>query len=167
MNTTEAVLQTAVELLALYQSGHTRPEPNRLDVALAPGELLAAVAKLHEARWGYLAAITGLDLGAKAGELEVLYHFCSGAAIVTLRVRLPRAAPAVPTLAGVIASADLLEHEMSEMLGVEVTGSAYSDHLFLPEDWPAGAFPLRKEPLPPAFAGAAPVGSPAGQEVKP
>lgn len=167
MNTTEAVLQTAVELLAIHQTGHLRPEPNRLDVVLAPSDLVAAVAKLQDARWGYLSAITGLDLGVKAGELEVLYHFCSGAAIVTLRVRVPRAAPVVPTLAGVIASADLIEHEMSEMLGVEVTGSAYADHLFLPEDWPAGAYPLRKEPLPPAFAGAALAGAAAAQEAKP
>ena len=89
----------------------------------------------------------------KAGELELLYHFCSGPAVVTLRVRVPRAGAAVPTLGGVIASAGLMEHEMSEMLGVEVTGSVYADHLFLPEDWPAEAYPLRKEPLPAAFAG--------------
>jgi NADH-quinone oxidoreductase subunit C len=163
MNTTEAILQTAVELLAAHQTGHTRPEPNRLDVSMGPGDLVAAVAGLQAARWGYLAAITGLDLGPKTGELEVLYHFCSGPVIVTLRVRLPRANAAVPTLAGVIASAELLEHEMSEMLGVDVTGSAYADHLFLPEDWPAGAFPLRKEPLPAGLVSAAP----AAEEAKP
>jgi Ni,Fe-hydrogenase III component G len=156
MNSTEAVLETAVELLLTYQPAPDRPEPNRLDAKLAPGDLLAVVSRLHAAQWGYLAAITGLDLGPKVGELEVLYHFCSGAAVVTLRVRLPRTAAAVPTIGSVIASAGLLERELSEMLGVEVTGSADADHLFLPDDWPAGVFPLRKEPLPAVLTATAP-----------
>jgi len=153
MNITEATLQTAVELLAGYQPIPDRPEPNRLDVKLRPDELIPAVAKLHAAHWGYLAGITGLDRAKDGGELEVLYHFCHGAAVLTLRVAVPRAAPAVPSLCAVIASAGLLERELSEMLGITITGLANTDHLFLPDDWPAGVYPLRKEPLPADLAG--------------
>ena len=53
------------------------PEANRLDVVVTAGNLLTAVAALEG--WGYLSAITGLDQGAEAGSMEVLYHFCSGA----------------------------------------------------------------------------------------
>src|SRR5664279_3468612 len=108
MNVTEATLQTAVELLASYQPIPDRPEPNRLDVKLGPDELIAAVTKLNAAHWGYLAGITGLDRAKDGDELEVLYHFCQGAAVLTLRVPVPRAAPAVPSLCEVIASASLL-----------------------------------------------------------
>jgi Ni,Fe-hydrogenase III component G len=148
MNPTEIAIQTALELLAEFQPAPARPEPNRLDVALAPSQLVAAVEKLQAARWGYLAAITGLDGGAAkdtAGDLEVLYHFCHAAAVVTLRVRLPRQAPATPTLCGVIASAGPLERELGEMFGVEITDSPDTNRLYLPEDWPPGLYPLRKD----------------------
>jgi|SRR5579859_540047 len=148
MNPNEAILQTAVELLAAYQPAPDRPEPNRLDVKLAPADLLLAVTRLNDAHWGYLAAITGIDPGASTGVLEVLYHFCHGPLVVTLRVRVPREAPALPSIGGVLACAGLMERELSEMLGVEISDIPYGDHLFLPDDWPAGVFPLRKEPLP-------------------
>jgi len=31
------------------------------------------------------------------------------------------------------------------MLGVEVTGLTNTDHLFLPDDWREGVYPLRKD----------------------
>jgi len=153
MNVTEATLQTVVELLAGFQPLPERPEPNRLDVRLTPEALVPAVVKLHAAHWGYLGGITGLDRAKDGGELEVLYHFCRGAAVLTLRVAVPRAAPVVPSLCQVLASAGLLERELSEMLGITVTGLAQADHLFLPDDWPAGVYPFRKEPLPADLAG--------------
>ena len=144
MNPTETTLESALVLLAGDFTTFARPEPNRVDVNLAPGGLLPAVSKLHSARWGYLAAITGLDHGAPSGELEVLYHFCAAAAILTLRVRLPRAEAAVPSLCAVIASAGPLERELSEMFGINLVGAANTDPLFLPDNWPVGLYPLRK-----------------------
>lgn len=145
MNETETRLQTAGALLERWTDGAGRPEPDRLDVRLAAANLAPAVAALHEGRWGYLSAITGLDLGPEAGQIEVLYHFCAGAAVVTLRVSTPRDRATVPSICGVIASAGLFERELSEMLGVSVTGTPVPERLFLPDDWPEGVHPLRKD----------------------
>ncbi len=86
---TEARLQTAVQLLAEWTLETLTPEANRLDIIIQPDDVPAAVAALIDAKWGYLSAITGLDAGVEAGLIEALYHFCSGAAIVSLRVRMP------------------------------------------------------------------------------
>lgn len=142
---TEKALQTAKTLLARWAEETETPEPNRLDVRLATADLLSAVKMLQGTEWGYLAAITGLDLGADAGELEVLYHFCAGAAVVTLRVRTPRAAPTLPSVCAIIPSASFYERELSEMLGVTVVGTPDPARLFLPDDWPEGVYPLRKD----------------------
>ena len=116
------------------------PEPDRLDVALAAEDLLGAVAALLDAHWGYLAAITGLD-----GEvLEVLYHFCHEAAVLTLRVPLQKESPVVPSLCPLIPSATVHEQELMEMFGITVTDTPHTGHLFLPDDWPANLYPLRK-----------------------
>jgi ech hydrogenase subunit E len=100
-----------------------RPEPNRLDARLrSPDDLLPIAAALRVKRLGYLAAITGLDLGIEASKLEVLYHFCVGAAVITLRVHLPREKASVPTLSEIIPSAGPYERELSEVYGITVDG---------------------------------------------
>ena len=144
MNSNE-ILQKATVLLAPWTQTTTTPDLGRLDVSLDTSNLLAAVKALQEGRWGYLAAISGLDLGIEKGHIEVLYHFCSGPAVLTLRVLTPRDSAMVPSLCDVIPSASFLERELIEMLGVTVTGTPNADHLFLPDDWPQGVYPLRKD----------------------
>jgi Ni,Fe-hydrogenase III component G len=122
------------------------PEPNRLDVKLASAaDLVNIVTAMRVKRLGYLAAITGLDPGLEAETLEVLYHFCTGAAIITLRVPVPRRAPVVPSLSQIIPSAEVFERELQEMFGVMVSGLPIKEHLYLPEDWPDATYPLRKD----------------------
>jgi Ni,Fe-hydrogenase III component G len=86
-------------------------------------------------------------LGLSVGDhrLEVLYHFCEGKAIATLRIRLPRSAARIDSVCEVIPSASFFERELSEMLGIEVIGAPNSARLFLPDDWPEGVYPLRKD----------------------
>jgi Ni,Fe-hydrogenase III component G len=145
---TEETLQLAADILTnwAWETEASRPDPNRLDVWLStPDDLVPMVVGLRVKRLGYLATITGLDEGPEAGRIEVLYHFCTGEAVVTLRVRLPRENPAVPTLSEIIPSAEVFERELAEMLGVTIRGLRHPDHLYLPEDWPDGVFPLRKD----------------------
>lgn len=145
MNATERSLQTAKTLLSRWVESAETPEENRLDVVLPADNLLPAVKMLHGTEWGYLSAITGLDLGPEDGRIEVLYHFCAGAAVVTLRVRTPRDSASVPSVCGVIPSASFFERELREMFGVTVVDTPNPDRLFLPDDWPAAVYPLRKD----------------------
>lgn len=115
------------------------------DVVVSRADLLSVVQRLQEAQWGYLAAITGLDAGSDTGQLEILYHFCSGADTVTLRLLVDRTAPHIDSLCSLIPSASLLERELSEMFGIVVVGTPNPAHLFLPDDWPENLYPLRKD----------------------
>lgn len=142
---TETLLDQAQQLLAPWTQETHNPEPNRLDVVLDAAYLAAATQALLDTRWGYLAAITGLDPGPETGELEVLYHFCSGAAVVTLRARIPRDDAKIPTVCHICPSASPFERELSEMFGITVTGTPDPTRLFLPDDWPEGVYPLRKD----------------------
>ena len=142
---TDVALQKAESLVAGYAKGATKPEPNRMDVVIEPSDLVAAATALHAARWGYLAALTGVDLGKDANQIEALYHICEGDAVVTLRVRVPRTGGAVPTLHGLHPNAMFFERELMEMFGVTVTGLADTSHLFLPDGWPENTYPLLKD----------------------
>lgn len=158
---TATALQQATSLLAPVAAPTAQPDPTRLDFTVAPGQLHAAVAALHGARWGYLSAITALDQPAARGKdkpgagaaapagtgedrIELLYHFCHGAAIATLRVSVPDAEPRVPSICDIISSAALYEREAEEMLGVRIEGTPLKGPLLLPDDWPAEVYPLRK-----------------------
>jgi len=151
--TTQEALQAAERVLQPMAKEFTRPATDRLDAVVPADRLVAAVSALRDARWGYLSVITGLDhppVAAKAdapatpGEVEILYHFCEGGAVATLRVSVRYEEARVPSVCGLIPSATLYERELGEMLGVTVEGTPVADHLLLPESWPQGVYPLRK-----------------------
>lgn len=116
-----------------------------LDINVTAEELLTVIQALLDNDWGYLATITGVDLGVEAGEIEVMYHFCHGAAVVTLSVKVPRDNAIVPSVCGLIPSASFYERELLEMFGVTITNTPNTDHLFLPDNWPENVYPLRKD----------------------
>ncbi|MCB9419532.1 MAG: NADH-quinone oxidoreductase subunit C [Ardenticatenaceae bacterium] len=148
MITTEEALTLARNIVHSWDwvTEVEQPEPNRLDVYLSRIEdLVPIVTALRVKRLGYLAAVTGLDLGVEAGRFEVLYHFCAAAAVITLRLRVGRGDTAVPTLTEIIPGAEPFERELSEMFGITITGLTAPPHLYLPDDWPAATYPLRKD----------------------
>lgn len=147
MNTEEA-LAIASQILEhwAWKTETTRPAPTRIVSLLStPDDLVPIVVALRVKRLGWLSAITGIDPGVESGVLEVLYHFSTAAAIITLRVRVPRDHPAVDTLSDVIPSAEVFERELHEMFGVDVVGLRNQEKLYLPDDWPDGVYPLRKD----------------------
>ncbi|MBP6788094.1 MAG: NADH-quinone oxidoreductase subunit C [Candidatus Promineofilum sp.] len=145
MNPTPNHLARAEALLEPWLARTERPTDNRLDIWLSPDAVLPVVATLVAGEWGYLAAITGLDPGVATGQLHVLYHFAEGAAVVTLRVAVPRDVAELPTIRPLIPLAAMYEQELTEVLGVAVVGAPLRGRLFLPDDWPDGVYPLRKE----------------------
>jgi Ni,Fe-hydrogenase III component G len=138
-------LEQAQQLLGGWVQRWNAPEDNRLDAQMTPNHLLAAAQALDEQNWGYLMAITGLDGGPEAGSMEALYHFCSGAAVLTLRVTIPREGAVVPSICTVFPYASVFERELIEMFGVEVVGTPDPSRLYLPDDWTDGVYPLRKD----------------------
>jgi NADH:ubiquinone oxidoreductase subunit C len=148
MMPTEKVIEIGRELAErwTWRLETRQPEANRLDVILAsPADLVPFAVGLRVQRIGYLAAITGLDPGPDSGALELLYHFCQGAAIVTLRLTVPRDGAVVPTLSAIIPSAESSEREIAEMFGVTFEGLRSAGHLYLPDEWPEATYPLRKD----------------------
>ena len=119
-------------------------------------------------RFTMLTAITGLDSGAN---LEVMYHLARLSGIVlNLSVAVPKTRPVLYTVTGYFPAADCYERELVDMLGMVIEGLPEGFRYPLPDGWPEGQYPLRKdwkpemlEPatvLAPAPAGAAPAASP-------
>lgn len=90
----------------------------------------------------HISTITGVDTG---NVVEVIYHFDCRPAMLNLKIPLPKDDLKVPTITGVFPGAILYERDLMEMLGVKVEGHPDPRRLFLPDDWPEGVYPLRKE----------------------
>ncbi len=77
--------------------------------------------------------------------IEVVYHLFSyqlrhGA---VLKVKLPRDNPSIPTLETIWKSANWMEREIFDLLGVNFDGHSDMRRILMPEDWVG--YPLRKD----------------------
>ena len=92
-----------------------------------------------------LSTITGVDLG---NEIELNYHMvCEGT--ITLKNRVPKEKPVTKTITDILPGANLYEREVFDLLGVDFEGHPNLERLLLPENWPQGNYPLRRDWTPP------------------
>ncbi len=121
----------------------SNPDRRRIFLKVAPSDLIAAATLLRDKYdCAYLATVSGVDKGET---FEILYHFASPAANINVRTEIPKAAPHIATICPVIPGAILYERELQDMFGLVVDGIPDSRPLVLPDGWPAGNFPLRKD----------------------
>jgi membrane-bound hydrogenase subunit beta len=107
-----------------------------------------AIQELIGIRFPHLAVIAGNDLGS---EIELLYIFSVfygqkfGEYMVTIGVRLPKSDLSIPTITDLIPGALFSEREKQEFFGITVKDIPDGRRLFLPEDFPQGVYPWRKD----------------------
>ena len=90
----------------------------------------------------HVVAISGVDLG---GQIAVTYHIdCGGGTLLSLKLKLDERAPTLRTVTDIFPGVVLYERELIDMLGVKVEGHPDPRRLFLPDDWPAEEYPLRR-----------------------
>ncbi len=168
----ENTFERATELLSPWARWSKMVQPNMMEVSVSRNHLLQCVQALLDAGWGYLSAITGMHIPgventtdiekqwsrlSQEGELSyrpphtgdsflVLYHFCEGDLVLNLRVHPPSLEDSnVPSLSRLIPVAGIYERELQEMFGIVVDNIPDGSHFLLPEDWPEGVYPLRKD----------------------
>jgi len=114
-----------------------------LDVVVPPACVPDAARILDEAAF-LIEAITGVDWLADQ-QMEIVYDFTHTASgeRVTVRTRVPRGQPELPTISGVYPGANWHEREAHDFFGIVFTGHPGLTPLLLPED--ASFHPLRKD----------------------
>ena len=79
--------------------------------------------------------------------IEILYHFAHDGSgfIISLRAIIEeKEDPHIDTITAVTRSAWWIEREIHELFGVHFNGNSDLRPLLLPDDWPKGVYPLRK-----------------------
>lgn len=121
----------------------THPSARVMFLHVAKGDLVAACTVLRDQLgFAHLSTITPRDTGDK---LEALYHFAQPGMTLTVRAQTERATPSLPTIIGVYPGATFYEREVHDMVGIAIDGHPDLRPLVLPEGWPDGIHPLRKD----------------------
>lgn len=83
----------------------------------------------------------------KPNHTEILYHFTMEDInlMINLRVKLDKENPKIRSLAPDIEAFNWIEREMGELLGIEFIGHPDPRPLLLPDNWPEGVYPLRRD----------------------
>jgi len=90
-----------------------------------------------------LSAITGMD---EVTGFAVIYHLTrEGSIVLNLRIRVPRENPSIKTVTQYFPAADAYERELADLLGIKIDGLTINHHYPLPDGWPEGQYPLRKD----------------------
>jgi membrane-bound hydrogenase subunit beta len=96
----------------------------------------------------HLCTITGLDTGT---EYEFIYHISNHDGIVlNLKIKAPRENSVISSILPIYPGATLYERELEGLLGVKVEGLPEGRQYPLPDNWPKGQHPLRKDWVPAA-----------------
>ena len=114
-----------------------------LDVTVPAAGVVAAAQILDQAAF-LIEAITGVDWLAEQ-QMEIIYDYMLPAtgARVTIRTRVPRAQPQLPTISAIYPGANWHERETHDFVGIIFAGHPGLIPLLLPED--AHFHPLRKD----------------------
>jgi Ni,Fe-hydrogenase III large subunit/Ni,Fe-hydrogenase III component G len=133
------------------------PDERRLFVFVEPSALKGLCQFIFrdlDAR--YITSI-GADDRPYSGQFLVAHNFAFDKAHVlcSLLAWLPADQPAVQSISEVVPAANWAEREFRDLVGIEPVGHPYLKRLILPDGWPEGAHPLRKDVrwdhVPPGF----------------
>ena len=115
----------------------------RISARTAKKNLKVAIGKLVKLEdYSHFSTITAVDIGS---EIEVIYQITSKSDLLSLKVTVSKEDAALPTIVDLIPGATLYEREIHELFGIDFEGNSDLSPLLLPDGWPEGVYPLRKE----------------------
>jgi NADH-quinone oxidoreductase subunit C len=121
------------------------PNENRVYVTIESKDWPALCRYLYENLQARFIIASGVDTPGSG--IEILYHFdfLQLPQVLSVRVFLKKPDPEIESVSGIFKAAEWIEREIQELLGVRFTNHPNPAHLLLPEDWPKGNFPLRRD----------------------
>jgi len=129
-------------------AGVKKKETSYIWMKIDKGAFKDIIKHLCALQFPHLAIISGNDLG---NSIELIYHFTlnfghpRSETILNISVDLPKSNPEIESICDLIPGALITEREKQEFLGVKIIGIPDDRRLFLPEDFPEGIYPWRRD----------------------
>jgi Ni,Fe-hydrogenase III component G len=117
----------------------------RIYIDIDPSDLIDFSRFLFEELNARFIIASGVD--TPRGGIEILYHFdfFQLPQVVSLRIFTRKPELEVESITSIIKGAEWIEREIAELLGVRFKNHPDMRRLLLPDDWPEGKYPLRRD----------------------
>ena len=118
--------------------------PNRVYIEIRPESIISVATYIFKDLGARFNIASGVDCRY---HMEIIYHFIFEEInlLVSLRVKLSKDKLEIDSLARIFKAADWIEREICEMLGITFKGHPNPKRLLLPDEWPEGVYPLRRD----------------------
>lgn len=140
----QEILQALKEKFPEEVTGVYEKSAKRVYVEIKPSVIVGMAQFIFKEIGARFIIASGVDA---RNHMEILYHFTEEDIdlVISLRVHLPKTKLEIDSLTPVFTAAQWIEREMHELLGINFLGHPDLKPLLLPEDWPEGVYPLRKD----------------------
>ncbi len=118
--------------------------PKRIYVEIRPDSIVQVASYIFKDLKARFNTASGVDLRY---HMEILYHFLIEDInlLISLRVKLQKPKLEIDSLSTIFEGANWIEREIHEILGINFKGHPDLKRLLLPDDWPEGVYPLRRD----------------------
>ncbi len=118
--------------------------PTRYYILINKGDLLKVVKYIFDDLQARYIIETGLDTSQG---IEILYHFSFDkiGIVISIRTLLSQDNPEVESISAIVKGAQWIEREIQDILGVKFLNHPDPRRFILPDDWPEGVYPYRKD----------------------
>lgn len=143
MNTT--VNQIHDEFIKKFPDAHIfKHNERRYYISVPKDKIREITIYLYKEKGFRLSIATGID--TREG-FEIIYHFSYDqiGTYFNIKVLIPKGNPTIDSLAPIFESANWIEREIHELLGINFEGHPNLIPLLTADDWPADKHPLRRD----------------------
>lgn len=140
----EEIRQDLIKKLNISEENIRTPKQRRIFIDVSTDEFEEVLKFLmNEKNFNSLCTITGLDEGDRLG---MIYHLArQDGIVINIKISVPKDNPQINTVMKYFPGAEFYEREMVDLLGVKVEGLPEGQRYPLPDGWPEGQYPLRKD----------------------
>ena len=140
----EKIKQDLIKRFSALEAGAAIPRQKRVRIEVTSAhfrEVLEYAAKTLKC--SHFCTVTGLDEGEN---LSAIYHLAQDTGIMlNIKTSVPKNNPVLPTVTDLFPTADAGERELIDLFGFKIEGLAPGNRYPLPDNWPKGEYPLRKD----------------------